>query len=200
MDQLLFPLPLAGTKRESGRRSFDGSAGLAAARKDGQSLHQPPKPPLASRRGQGLAYPEVRTMPRPRNASPSFSLFHRARRILSFSSGRKRENGAPAAPRAVGRGGAKERNEAVAVRRLRSEADFAPTKWGGALHQPSLVSNLPRPSGRAPSQGLTQTHSSPSRDRAIRPSTSSLASAARTSSTLGRVAGCRGVKTVQQSS
>ena len=34
----------------------------------------------------------------------------------------------------VGRGGAKERNEAVAVRRLRSEADFAPTKWG-AMNQ-----------------------------------------------------------------
>ena len=30
----------------------------------------------------------------------------------------------------VGRGGAKECSAAVAVRRLRSETDFAPTKWG----------------------------------------------------------------------
>ena len=39
------------------------------------------------------AYHTVHTMPRPRNVLPSFSLFHRARRILSFSAGRKRENG-----------------------------------------------------------------------------------------------------------
>jgi hypothetical protein len=56
------------------------------------------------------------------------------------------------------------------------------------------------PEGRVQGQGLTQIHSSPSRERAISPSTSNLASAARTSSTLGRVAGCRGVNTVQQSS
>ena len=95
-------LPPVRIKREGGRCSSDGSAGLAAARRGGQSFLQLPKPPLALRRGQGLAYQEVRTMPRPRNATPSFSLFHRARRILSFSPVRKRENGGCIAPAIAG--------------------------------------------------------------------------------------------------
>ncbi len=45
------------------------------------------------------------------------------------------KHGVPAAPRAVGRGGAKECSEAVAARRLRSGTDFAPTTWGGAKDQ-----------------------------------------------------------------
>ncbi len=67
---LLFPLPLpwrksmapknggqrsvaalARTEREVVSRSSEASAGLAAARTGGQSLHQPPKPPPAPRRG-----------------------------------------------------------------------------------------------------------------------------------------------------
>ena len=47
---------------------------------------------------------------------------------------------------------------------------------------------------------LTRTQLSPARASATRASTSRAASARRTSSMSGRVAGCRGVKTVQQSS
>ena len=53
---------------------------------------------------------------------------------------------------------------------------------------------------RGGSPGFTHTHWRPARASATRASTSSFASAARTSSSLGRVQGCRGVNTVQQSS
>ena len=49
-------------------------------------------------------------------------------------------------------------------------------------------------------QDLTRTQVSPSKARATSASTSRAASASRTSSSRGRMAGCRGVKTVQQSS
>ena len=48
--------------------------------------------------------------------------------------------------------------------------------------------------------GFTRIHVSPARARSTRASTSRTASAFRTSSRFGRVAGCRGVNTVQQSS
>ena len=59
------------------------------------------------------------------------SLRHAPAGAVSFSSGRK--PGPPPEPseaNPVGRGGAKEWSAAVAVRRLRSGTDFAPTKWG----------------------------------------------------------------------
>ena len=101
---------------------------------------------------------------------PSFSLLDRARPVclrpksrrfaavglrhapagaVSFSSGRKnwgpRRNVSVAV--AVGRGG---RNGAERSPRRQAGtewAEFLPTTWGGALHQPSLVSIPPRPKG-----------------------------------------------------
>ena len=71
----------------------------------------------------------------------------------------------------------------------------------GCLHDPG-ARRLDR--GEAQILGssviLTRIQVSPERASATRASTSRAASAARTSSSAGRVAGCRGVKTVQQSS
>ena len=101
-------------------------------------MHQPPKPTLAPRRVlETFVKPEA-LPPRPRFLS---STVHGAFSLFAKEGPRKIED-------FVGRGGAKECSAAVAVRRLRSETNFAPTKWGGALHQPSLVSILPRPKGK----------------------------------------------------
>ena len=72
---------------------------------------------------------------------------------------------------------------------------------GGCIAQPSSWLKSPPPArASSPPQGFTLTQLSPSRALATSPSTSRAASALRTSSRSGLVAGCLGVKTVQQSS
>ena len=63
-----------------------------------------------------------------------------------------------------------------------------------------MAVSLPARQGEKNSQGFTLIQLSPSNALDTKPSTSRAASAFRTSSKLGRVAGCRGVNTVQQSS
>ena len=133
---------------------FQVQTSLAAARRAVQSMRQHPNPRPHHAAGRRHAYPEVCTMPR-----PSFSLFHRARRILSF-----RITGAPAAPRAVGRGG---RNGAERRPRRQAgaeRAEFLPTKWGVQMDQLASSCN-PTPPARAstisPRRGASGSCNSP---------------------------------------
>ena len=101
-------------------------------------MHQPPKPTLAPRRVlETFVKPEA-LPPRPRFLSSTvhgaFSLFAKEgppqnRRFC----GERRGKGVQRSRR---RQAAVERNE------------FRPDEMGGALHQPSLVSILPRPKGK----------------------------------------------------
>ena len=150
--------------------SLSPSAKSAAARRAGQALLRPPKPPLAPRRGQKTC-----VKPEARLARPPFSLFHRARRIRLRPKSRRfaavglrhasadavsfRKRGAPAAPRAVGRGG-RNRAERRPRRQAGAErAEFLPTTWGVhcTSHRWSPIPPAQRASTRDPLDNKSKT-------------------------------------------
>ena len=139
------------------RRSHSGSADHSGAPSSEQTALQESRPS-----GRLHSVPFVPPLPTktatlgfrggPRVPPTSFTLLDRARPVFSFSSGRK--FGAPAATQRSGCGGER-RKEWSRAQSSPSGGDGAggisSDDMGGAMNQPSLAANFPRPSGRAKS-------------------------------------------------
>ena len=143
-----------GLPNKIGRPSFFNTHQGSGSGKRRKSIRQQPNPPLAPRRGLETFVSNSR-----HRAAPPFSLFHRARRIRLRPKSRRfaavglrhasadavsfRKRGAPAAPRAVGRGG---RNGAERRPRRQAgaeRAEFLPTTWGVHWTSPQRAVDYP---------------------------------------------------------